>query len=105
MGRNYTAEDYRSLVVETIAQMPDLCWGADVLAGFPGETEEDFRQTYELLESLPIAYLHVFPFSAREGTAAALLSNRVPSKIIQGRVSHVAPAIAAESGWISARRK
>jgi threonylcarbamoyladenosine tRNA methylthiotransferase MtaB len=87
MGRSYTTEDYRSLVVETIAQLPDLCWGADVLAGFPGESEDEFLLTYSLLESLPIAYLHVFPFSARAGTAAALLPNRVHSKIIQGRVS------------------
>lgn len=89
MGRDYTAEDYRSLVMETIAKLPDLCWGADVLAGFPGESEEDFQQTYVLLGSLPIAYLHVFPFSPRTGTPAAEYPHKVASKTIQGRVSRL----------------
>jgi threonylcarbamoyladenosine tRNA methylthiotransferase MtaB len=89
MGRRYTAEDYQSLVLDSVAMLPDLCWGADVLAGFPGESDEDFLRTYTLLESLPLAYLHVFPFSAREGTAAAHLTHKVPSSMIQGRVARL----------------
>ena len=57
--------------------MPDAFIGVDVIVGFPGETDEDFRQTYDLLESLAPAYLHVFPFSERPGTPAADMPGRV----------------------------
>jgi len=102
MGRDYTAEDYRSLESDTMVKVPDLCWGVDVLAGFPGESEDDFQLTYRLLESLSIAYLHVFPFSPRSGTAAELFPNRIPSKIIQGRVSRL--RLLSQEKWLLYRR-
>jgi threonylcarbamoyladenosine tRNA methylthiotransferase MtaB len=89
MNREYTTEDYHRLVQDVTGRVPDLCWGADVLAGFPGETEEDFAATYGLLESLPAAYLHVFPFSPRKGTAAVELPHRTSPKTIQERVSRL----------------
>ena len=67
--------------------MPYAFIGVDVIAGFPGETEADFMETYKLLEDLEPSYLHIFPFSPRPGTPAALLpvSERVREGIITER--------------------
>jgi threonylcarbamoyladenosine tRNA methylthiotransferase MtaB len=59
--------------------------GADVLVGFPGETAECFQHTYSLLESLPVAYLHVFPFSVRPNTPAAAMKAQVAPSVIRER--------------------
>lgn len=71
MGRPYTPERFRDLARELLARFPDAALGLDVLVGFPGEGPEDVAATYELVASLPVAYLHVFPFSPRPGTPAA----------------------------------
>jgi threonylcarbamoyladenosine tRNA methylthiotransferase MtaB len=89
MNRPYTARAYRDLIHDIVATIPDVCVGVDVIAGFPGETEKAFENTYRLIEDLPVAYLHVFPFSVREGTAAASLENRVPSQTIKMRCAHL----------------
>ena len=65
--------------------MPDAAIGVDALVGFPGENDSAFESTYNLIEKLPISYLHVFPFSARPGTKAANLPNKVDAGIIKGR--------------------
>jgi threonylcarbamoyladenosine tRNA methylthiotransferase MtaB len=66
-------------VVERLAlTLPDPGIGADVIAGFPGEREEDFEESVGLIRSLPLTYLHVFPFSPRPGTPAAAMGNQVP---------------------------
>ncbi len=70
MNRNYSRSFLSSLIQELHQAIPGLSIGSDVIVGFPGETEEKFRQTYELIESLPFSYLHVFPFSRRNGTPA-----------------------------------
>ncbi len=71
MGRRYRREDFIS-VVETIGKhFPEAAIGVDVIAGFPAETESAFEETYRLLEELPLAYFHVFPYSPRPGTRAA----------------------------------
>jgi threonylcarbamoyladenosine tRNA methylthiotransferase MtaB len=62
-----------------------LAIGVDVIAGFPGEDEKAFENSLRLLETLPIAYLHAFPFSKRKGTAAANFSGAVPSPVIKAR--------------------
>jgi threonylcarbamoyladenosine tRNA methylthiotransferase MtaB len=85
MNRAYHPLFYRDLVRDAVARIPDLAVGADVLVGFPGETDACFLNTYRLLESLPLAYLHVFPFSARPGTRAALMKERVPPPVIRRR--------------------
>ncbi len=89
MNRPYTARDYRDLIRDIIATIPRLSVGVDVMAGFPGETDKAFENTYRLIEDLPVAYLHVFPFSVREGTAAASMGNRVPSQTIKKRCEHL----------------
>ena len=57
---------------------PDVAWGADVIAGLPGETQADFEETRKLVESIPLSYLHVFPYSERRGTRAAERFDRIP---------------------------
>jgi threonylcarbamoyladenosine tRNA methylthiotransferase MtaB len=85
MNRTYHPLFYRDLVRDAVARIPGLAVGADVLVGFPGETDAGFRNTYRLLESLPLAYLHVFPFSPRPGTPAALMKGKVPPPVIRTR--------------------
>ena len=77
MGRNYDAAFFRDLAAKVCASRPDMAVGMDVMAGFPGEDEKAFENTVALIESLPIAYLHVFPYSRRPGTAAARMGNQV----------------------------
>jgi threonylcarbamoyladenosine tRNA methylthiotransferase MtaB len=65
--------------------MPDAAIGVDALIGFPGESDSAFENTYSLIEKLPISYLHVFPFSARPGTKAAKLPDKVDVGTIKDR--------------------
>jgi threonylcarbamoyladenosine tRNA methylthiotransferase MtaB len=74
------------VVEEAAATLPGACLGTDLLVGFPGEADEDHRATVALVEALPLAYLHVFPFSPRPGTRAAALPGRVPSAVVRERV-------------------
>jgi len=71
MRRPYTVTMYRTLVERLAGAIPRLGLGADVIVGFPGESEADFAETVALVESLPFSYLHVFPYSPRKGTEAA----------------------------------
>ncbi len=87
MKRNYKAENFENIVKKIAKLMPNAAIGADIIAGFPGETEEAFNNTYQLIKKLPISYLHVFPFSARKGTPAANFSEQIPSNIIKKRAS------------------
>ncbi len=85
MHRWYRAEHY-ALRVEWIAErLPDAAIGADVIAGFPGETEEDHQLTLKFIERLPFTYLHPFSFSKRPGTEAARLGEDLPVVVIQRR--------------------
>ena len=78
MRRWHTREMYRVRALEIAERMPVLGLGADIITGFPGETDEDHRATMALVEELPYTYAHVFPFSPREGTAAADLNQEMP---------------------------
>jgi threonylcarbamoyladenosine tRNA methylthiotransferase MtaB len=78
MGRHwYTARTYASAIEALAKSCETLGVGADVITGFPGETDEDHAATVSLVEGLPFTYLHVFPFSLRPGTPAERLANRV----------------------------
>ena len=81
MKRRYLREVYTSRVDLIKKRMPDCCIGVDVIVGFPGETDEDFEETYAYLNELDISYLHVFTYSERENTLAATMSGSVPSVI------------------------
>jgi threonylcarbamoyladenosine tRNA methylthiotransferase MtaB len=86
MRRWYRAEHYAERIKRIRALMPDAAIGADVIVGFPGETDQDFAATAELIEKLPFTYLHVFSFSERPGTEAAKLHHvAVPDAIIRRR--------------------
>lgn len=85
MHRPYTTSFFENLIVSIKDQVPDAAIGVDILAGFPGETEKAFENTYTLIERLPITYLHVFPFSPRPGTPAAKYPDKVPKKTIKAR--------------------
>jgi threonylcarbamoyladenosine tRNA methylthiotransferase MtaB len=87
MGRPYRASEFRDRVAEALDTIPGLCLGLDVIAGFPGEDDAAFRETRELLERMPFAYLHVFPFSPRPGTRAYDLPHRVPQAEIKIRAA------------------
>jgi threonylcarbamoyladenosine tRNA methylthiotransferase MtaB len=76
MRRPYTVAMYRALVERLTTAIPRLGLGADVIAGFPGESEADFRDTMAAIDGLPLTYLHVFPYSDRPGTEAARLDGR-----------------------------
>ncbi len=78
MRRRYTVTQYRSVVEQLVDAQPRLAIGVDVIAGFPGESVQDFEQSLRLLESLPIAYIHAFPYSERPGTPAARAKGVVP---------------------------
>ncbi|BDG06331.1 MiaB/RimO family radical SAM methylthiotransferase [Anaeromyxobacter oryzae] len=85
MRRPYRPEQFDRTVRDLAALVPGACLGTDVMVGFPGETDADHRATVELLEALPLAYLHVFPFSPRLGTPAAGMKDRVPRAVQRDR--------------------
>ena len=87
MGRHYTANFFKELVTKITVAMPDAFIGADVIAGFPGETEAEFRETVTLIQELPFSDLHVFPYSRRSGTKAADFSGQLPPHIIKDRAA------------------
>ncbi len=78
MRRRYKRELYVERVARIKEVMPDCCIGVDVIVGFPGETREDFIDTYNFLNELNISYLHVFTYSERENTLAAEMQGSVP---------------------------
>ena len=78
MNRHYTRSYYRQLILSIAERFPNASIGTDVMVGFPGEGEAEYRNTYELLNELPMSYFHVFPFSARPETAAAMIRVEVP---------------------------
>lgn len=86
MGRHwYTAESYRARLEWLAARMPVVGLGADVIAGFPGETARDHQATVSLLHELPFTYFHVFPFSVRPDAAAARLPDQLAPEVIRDR--------------------
>lgn len=85
MRRWHTREQYRDRVLEIADRLPYLGLGADVIVGFPGESDEDFAQTRQLVEELPFTYLHVFPYSERDGTVAAELDAQIHGDVKSAR--------------------
>jgi threonylcarbamoyladenosine tRNA methylthiotransferase MtaB len=95
MHRWYRGEHYARRIELIAERLPDAAIGADVIAGFPGESEADHCATLELVARLPFSYLHVFSFSPRPGTEAARLGEAVPQPVIRRR-SRELHALAAE---------
>jgi threonylcarbamoyladenosine tRNA methylthiotransferase MtaB len=86
MGRPYTLEAYERLVNRLRGRLPDAAIGSDIMVGFPGETETDFRTTVDYLLGSPLTYLHAFAYSDRPGTAAAGLLAKVHSAEVKARM-------------------
>ena len=85
MHRKYRPWHYREKIEKIRAAMPTAAIGADVMAGFPGETDAEFEETRRLIEDLPLTYLHVFTYSARPGTPAAAMGKQVPVHVARER--------------------
>jgi threonylcarbamoyladenosine tRNA methylthiotransferase MtaB len=85
MYRKYRPWHYREKITKIRNAMPSAAIGADVMVGFPGETESEFAETRRMIEDLPFTYLHVFTYSARPGTPAAAQINQVPVAVARDR--------------------
>ena len=97
MKRPYTSGDFQRVVERVHARLPSAAIGTDVIVGFPGESAEQFAATASLLESLPLAYAHVFPYSDRPGTAATALESKVDGNLIRDRARVLRDVGAAKS--------
>ena len=95
MHRKYRPAHYMEKILKIREAMPDAAIGADVMVGFPGETDTDFEETRRMVEDLPFTYLHVFTYSPRPGTPAASLSGQIPERVTRER-NRVLRALAAQ---------
>lgn len=89
MRRPYTVEYYGELVNTIRARLPHAAIGSDVIAGFPGETDEDFEQLVAYLEQSPLTHLHVFPYSDRPATVASALPGKVHGSVVKARAQRL----------------
>jgi len=87
MNRRYSAAQYAEVIEQSVSAVPGVAIGVDVLVGFPGEDDAAFQKTYDLLASLPVSYLHVFPYSRRPGTLAAGMKGQILKKVKEERVA------------------
>lgn len=87
MKRNYRIEEFFKVIYKIIERYPDISIGTDVIVGFPGETDEEFNNTRQVLESLPFSYLHVFPYSYRSGTEASKFNPFINDHVKKQRAS------------------
>ena len=87
MNRKYTKEQFLRKLQIIREAIPDIALTTDVIVGFPGETDEEFQESVEFIKKCDFNMLHVFPFSAREGTAAYLMKNQVSPQVKKERVS------------------
>ena len=87
MRRRYNKELYRERILEIKEKIPHAGIGVDVITGFPGESDENFEETYEFIASLPVSYLHVFTYSERSNTIASNLPGKVPFEVKKRRTN------------------
>jgi len=103
MRRSYDTRGYSDAVTLIRERFPDACIGADVIPGFPSETEEEFEATMALARDLGLAYLHVFPYSSRPNTAAARMPGHLPAEVVKERAARLR-ALSTELSVAYARR-
>lgn len=87
MERPYNTESFKQLIKKINKKIPDASLGIDIIAGFPGETKDHFKNTYSFVENLNISYLHVFPYSPRKGTKAYSFTKKVNNQEVKARCS------------------
>ncbi len=97
MARRCTVDSYRKLVEDARASIRDLVLTTDMIVGFPGETEDDFNQGLEFVRETRFAHAHIFPFSARPGTAASTFAGALPNSVKKER-SFAMHAVVAQTG-------
>ena len=85
MNRKYTTSQFKEIVSRLRKYYNDVILTTDIIVGFPGETKEEFKQTYQFLKEIKFYKMHVFPYSPREGTRAAIMENQVDNKIKEHR--------------------
>lgn len=86
MRRRYDVDFYRNIIDKIITRFPNAGIGADMICGFPGETKEQFENTYNLVKELPLTHFHVFPYSSRKNTMAARMENHIQHGVKKDRV-------------------
>jgi threonylcarbamoyladenosine tRNA methylthiotransferase MtaB len=89
MRRKYTVEDYRAIHRRIKSFFPEAVFGGDIILGFPGETEEMYQNTYNLVKELNMGHIHVFPYSKRAGTTAIKLPNHIDPQVKKKRVKEM----------------
>ena len=97
MRRPYTPAYYEELAHTIHSKIEDAAIGADVMVGFPGESDGEFSETYRLIENSPLTYLHVFPYSSRPGTPASEMPAAVPAHVAQFRAKALRDLIAKKN--------
>ncbi|GMT42129.1 MAG: tRNA (N(6)-L-threonylcarbamoyladenosine(37)-C(2))-methylthiotransferase MtaB [bacterium] len=97
MDRPYSAAQYREKIEEIVQRLPGIGLGCDVMAGFPGETEDDFIRTERMLSDLPFSYAHVFTYSPREKTPAFEMKETLTHREKKGRVEKLKKIAAAKN--------
>ena len=103
MGRDYDRVFFFELIRRIHARIPEVAIGLDVITGFPGETDQAFANTFNLIAELPVSHLHVFPFSRRPGTPAATMSDQVPGHVSKARAARLRDLGAAKQSRFAAR--
>lgn len=86
MNRHYNTGEYAALLANIVEKVPDIAISIDVIAGFPGETDEQFVQSLDYINSLPICRIHAFPYSQRKGTVAAKMPDQIDEYVKKERV-------------------
>ena len=86
MKRKYTIEEYKNIIIEIRKVLPDVAITTDVIVGFPGETDEQFKNGYDFMREIAFSKMHVFPYSKRSGTPAAKMKEQIPEKLKHERV-------------------
>ncbi len=103
MNRRYTAEHYLGLIEKVRAARPDIALSTDIIVGFPGETEEDFQATLDLVEAVGYTQVFTFIYSPREGTPAARMKDDTPREVIQERFDRLR-ALVEKKAWEANKR-
>ncbi|MBQ7477174.1 MAG: tRNA (N(6)-L-threonylcarbamoyladenosine(37)-C(2))-methylthiotransferase MtaB [Selenomonadaceae bacterium] len=96
MRRPYTTKNFAALTSKLVKEIPDISIGTDLIVGFPNETEKNFAETLDFVQAQPFSKIHVFPFSAREGTLAATMQNQIPAQVKRERAARALEISAAK---------
>ena len=96
MRRPYTTKNFSALTSKLVKEIPDISIGTDLIVGFPNETEKNFAETLDFVQAQPFSKIHVFPFSAREGTLAATMQNQIPAQVKRERAARALEISAAK---------